>query len=158
MPQKWKFYNRATNKEWIDTLIADYELDYDAITDDYTPEDITAHELFSMWVDQIEKKYPNQLIPISWGLWLAQSYENIPFQYPHTGYETEKNFLKHFTWPIDDTTGKKLNWLSLPIADKKWNSERADKGGFIQEITNWKPSILQPFVYLPTLLNSIILK
>jgi len=39
----------------------------------------------------------------------------------------------------------------LPIADMSWNDERADKGGFIQEATGWKPAILQPYLYLPAL-------
>jgi hypothetical protein len=44
-----------------------------------------------------------------------------------------------------------MNWFMLPVVDKLWNSERFDKGGFIQEATGWKPSILQPCIYLPTL-------
>jgi len=32
-----------------------------------------------------------------------------------------------------------------------WNARRGDKGGFIQEATGWKPSILQPFVSVETL-------
>ncbi len=152
MSQKWKFYNTHNNKELTSELIAYYQLQDDSITDGHTPEDITAYDLFSMWVNRIEEKCPNQLISISWGFYLSQSYENIPYQFPHEGYEETENFLKYFTWPVDNTTGKKLNWLSLPVADKQWNSKGADKGGFIQEITNWKPSILQPFVYLPTLL------
>ena len=49
--------------------------------------------------------------------------------------------------------GERLNWLLLPVEDKLWNAKQANKGGFIQEATGWKPSILQPFVYLPALLK-----
>jgi hypothetical protein len=39
-----------------------------------------------------------------------------------------------------------------------WHAEpdvRADKGGFIQEHTGWKPSPLQPVVYVPALRDAI---
>jgi hypothetical protein len=153
MSQKWKFYNKENSKEWTQEIIVCYQVQGDAITDGYTPEDITAYELFSMWVNQIEEKCPNQLITIDWGFYACQAYNHMPFQFPHEDFLIEKNFLKYFTWPVDHTTGEKLNWLSLPVPDKKWNSKSGDKGGFIQEITAWKPSILQPFVYLPTLLS-----
>jgi hypothetical protein len=41
------------------------------------------------------------------------------------------------------------------VKDLAWNQTTANKGGFIQEATGWKPSALQPHVYLPTLLHSI---
>jgi len=46
-----------------------------------------------------------------------------------------------------------LDWLTLPVVDKLWNARRADKGGFIQVATQWKPAILEPYVYLPTLVG-----
>ncbi|NER28870.1 MAG: hypothetical protein F6J89_14840 [Symploca sp. SIO1C4] len=67
------------------------------------------------------------------------------------------DFLNYFTSPVHFKTGEPLNWLSLPVVDKLWNNQRADKGGFIQEATGWKPSILQPFVYLRALTNFLTL-
>ena len=77
----------------------------------------------------------------------------MPFQFNHFSGEAEEDFLTVFTWPIDSATGARLNWLSLPVVDKFWNAEAARKGGFIQEATGWKPGILQPYVYLPSLLQ-----
>ena len=57
-------------------------------------------------------------------------------------------------WPVDAETGDELDWLALPVVDKLWNSKRGDKGGFIQEATGWKPSILQPHVFLPALIDA----
>ncbi|MBC2868546.1 hypothetical protein H1R13_27335 [Streptomyces mexicanus] len=41
-------------------------------------------------------------------------------------------------------TGERVNWMRLPVMDRGWNGTTADKGGFIQEATGWKPSPLQP--------------
>ncbi len=43
-----------------------------------------------------------------------------------------------FTRPKDPETREPLDWLSLPVVDKLWNSQRAHKGGFIQQATGWK--------------------
>ena len=75
----------------------------------------------------------------------------MPFQFNHTLDLPDENFLSFYGWPAHSATGEQLNWLTLPVLDKRWNAKRADKGGFIQEATGWKPSILQPFVYLPGL-------
>ena len=74
----------------------------------------------------------------------------MPFQHENL---CPTNFLDYYSSPIDCETGEKLNWLALPVEDKLWNSKCQNKGGFIQEATGWKPSILQPYVYLPALTN-----
>jgi hypothetical protein len=43
------------------------------------------------------------------------------------------DFLPYFTWPVD-ADGNRLRWTDLPVDDKLWNGERADKGGFIQGV------------------------
>ena len=77
----------------------------------------------------------------------------VPFEHFNSAYA--KDFLSFFTWPEDAETGKPLNWLELPVVDKLWRPNRADKGGFIQEATSWKPSILQPYVYLSSLERAV---
>ncbi|MBH8550844.1 hypothetical protein I8751_00235 [Nostocaceae cyanobacterium CENA357] len=80
--------------------------------------------------------------------------EEMPFQFQHYNDDLpHENFVTFFTHPVDSVTGKPINWLDVPVNDKLWNSKRADKGGFIQQATGWKPSILQPYVYLPALTN-----
>lgn len=160
----WEVKNRRSNYEWEGELIAYWEVVGDPISDDYLPEEIDAEDLFKLWTDEIHKRHPDGLIPISWYVVCrkAGKFEFMPFQVPFSKlygdkYEGElddvlsENFLTFFTWPVDKKTGEFLNWLSLPVEDKLWNNKRADKGGFIQEFTGWKPSVLQPYVYLPSL-------
>ncbi|WP_229919816.1 hypothetical protein [Streptomyces minutiscleroticus] len=60
------------------------------------------------------------------------------------GQYKEENFLTHYRPSIDAATGEPINWLRLPVLDRGWNAATADKGGFIQEATGWKPAPLQP--------------
>jgi hypothetical protein len=161
----------STNSQWVTktkdgyerkgNLTADWEVAMDPISDDYTPRRINARDLFNIWVKIVNEKYPDNLVPIFWFVRGDDTaiFEGMPFQYDHLNKETEglskEDFLTYFTWPINSKTGEKLNWFLLQVEDKLWNSKRADKGGFIQEATGWKPSILQPFVYLPSLTNNL---
>ncbi len=56
----------------------------------------------------------------------------------------EEDFLTHYRTPVNADTGEPINWLRLPVLDRGWNATTADKGGFIQEVTGWKPAPLQP--------------
>jgi len=149
----WQVQSRSSNYQWEGELRAEWEVDGDPISDDYTPDEITAEELFDLWVDKVKGKYANDLIPILWLVSCREQgkFEFMPFQ--HQDYELKENFLTHFSWPINKNTREKLNWLSLPVEDKLWNDKRCNKGGFIQQATGWKPGILQPYVYLGSLLQ-----
>lgn len=132
-----------------------WEVALDPISDDYTPEEAPATELLDLWVRRVRKSFEPGLIPI---YWFVDSpghgkLERMPFQFPHEGGNSE-DFLSFYHWPTDSKTGAPLNWLTLPVEDKRWNTRQSNKGGFIQEATGWKPSILQPFLYLPTLLEA----
>lgn len=133
--------------EWEGKLVARWEVSNDPISDDYTPDDISAEDLFGEWVKVIKGRYTENLIPISWFVQCIEkgTFEFMPFQYQDQG---DANFLTYFTWPINKGTGERLNWLSLPVIDKLWDDKHCDKGGFIQQTTGWKPSILQPHVCL----------
>ena len=148
----WTVKSLRSDYEWEGELLAYWEVNYDPISDDHTPQEISAEELFNLWVDKVKEKYPNELIPILWCVASKGKFEFMPFQFQ--SYELGQDFLTHFTWPISKETSEHLNWLALPVVDKLWNDKRADKGGFIQEFTGWKPGILQPYVYLPSLLQS----
>ena len=123
----------------------------------YTPNEIKAIDLLEQWAEAVQQKYPNKLIPIFWYLEVkgakVQTLETMPLQYKHLPGMQQENFLSYFTHLIDCETEKPLNWLDVPVVDKLWNSKKANKGGFIQQATGWKPSVLQPFVYLPALLS-----
>ncbi len=146
----WRVKNLKSGHEWEDVLIAAWEVALDPISDDYTTEEMNAYDLFMLWVEQVQKHHPNGLIPIYWSIQCPEQglVEAMPFQIQRA---SNKNFLSFFTHPVNPETGERLNWLTLSVKDKFWQPGRASKGGFIQQATNWKPSILQPYVYLPAL-------
>src|SRR5438094_617144 len=91
--------------------------------------------LLKEWVPLVQPTYPDGLVPISWYVDSPGNakFERMPFQHPEDA--AAENFLTHYTWPEDTKTHAPLNWLTLPVADKRWTKQRADKGGFIQEAT-----------------------
>jgi hypothetical protein len=151
----WKFFNRRSGQELEGVIEASWEVSLDPISDDYTPSEINAHGLFEQWVEKVDAKYPDGLIPIFWfvdvkGKGVA-TFEWMPFQFEHIPDMPSENFLTFFTQPVHSVTNQPLNWFTLPVIDKLWSIKRSNKGGFIQQATGWKPSVLQPYIYLPTL-------
>lgn len=149
----WKVRNLRSDYEWEGALEAYWEVRLDPMSDEYTPNEIAALELFERWVKQVRDKCPDGLVPIYWSIQSREHglFEHMPFQFNHFEDKPREDFLTFFAWPVNSVTGERLNWLTLPVVDKLWNSNHADKGGFIQEATGWKPAILQPYVYLPAL-------
>jgi len=154
--RRWRVRDRRCDHEWVGPLVARWEAHLDPMSDDYTPTEIDAFELFRRWSGQVRQLHPDEMIPIFWFVECPGEgkFELMPFQYIHTVMSDTplEDFLTFYSWPVDSETGKPVNWLTLPVVDKRWNGNSADKGGFIQEATGWKPAILQPFVYLPSLL------
>ncbi len=152
---KWKVRSRRSDYEWEGMLTAYWEVELDPISDDYTPQEISADGLLSIWEKGVRDKYSNGLIPISWFVQCKEQgkFDYMPFQFNHWPEYSHEDFLTNFKWPLSSETGERLNWLTLPVIDKLWNPRHADKGGFIQQATGWKPAILQPHVYLPALLS-----
>ncbi len=149
--QRWRYRRRRGGTEVVSALELWWELDFDAITDDYTPEEIGAVELWHTWVSQIRDRssYDSQLgvpwVPIWWFVQDAEArlFERAPFARP-----SHEDFLSHFTGPVAADSGEAINWLRLPVVDRLWRPGRADKGGFIQEASGWKPHALQRAVEL----------
>ncbi len=154
---RWRVRVRRTGGSWEGPLVAYWEVDLDPMSDDYTPDEISAQELLRKWAARVSEKYPDGLIPIYWFVESreAAKFNAMPFAYDHfEGKYKVETFLDFFDWPEHAVTGEPLNWLTLSVCDKLWNRRQANKGGFIQEATGWKPSILQPYVYLPALLRA----
>jgi len=150
----WTFKSRESGYEHTDRLVAYWEVHRDPMSDEYTPAEIGASELFGKWARELKKELPDGLLAIYWSVRTPQRtiQEFMPFQFPHLALS--EDFLTHFTWPVNSNSGDLLNWLCLPVVDKLWNRQQMEKGGFIQQATTWKPSILQPHVYLPSLVDS----
>ena len=152
---RWWVQFRGRDKRWECSLSAYWEVAGDPISDNYTPDEISAPDLLALWAKRYRREHKGGLVPIHWFVQSdAGQFETMPFAYNHFGgkYQLE-DFLHFYRWPVHAVSGQPLNWLSLPVVDKLWNEQGGDKGGFIQEATGWKPSILQPFVYLPSLLD-----
>lgn len=124
-----------------------WELDGDSITDDYLPEETSAEELWDLWIE----RYGRDSMPISWfvrsrgdkvGHFEFAPPSLIP-QVKDLGTDGDRGFLAYFSHPEDPETGEPLRWTRLPVVDRLWEGSRADKGGFIQQATGWKPSPLQ---------------
>lgn len=134
----YKFHNIRNGFDCTATLAAYWEVYYDSISDDYTPKEISAVDLFHEWARSVRKKYPNGLIPISWFVEVegdVRTFELIPFQFEHFRSIKPHNFLSFFTWPTNVKTGEPLNWLEISVVDKLWRPGNSNKGGFIQEAT-----------------------
>lgn len=155
--KSWMVRSLRSGSEWEGRLVAYWEVALDPVSDDYTPREIGARELFRKWEASVHEKYPDGLVPIYWCVQCNERgvFEQMPFQFQHIPGSHREDYLTFFTWPMASATGERLNWLALPVADKLWSSRRADKGGFIQEATGWKPAILQPYAYLPSLSSAL---
>ncbi|MBI4307984.1 MAG: hypothetical protein HY684_04185 [Chloroflexi bacterium] len=154
----WKFMHRKLGHEHTAQFEAVWEVALDPISDEYVPEEISAHDLFDRWAKRVREKYADGLIPIHWFVNVegtVKTFEGFPFAFDHLPQYKKEDFLSFFTWPEDARTGEPLNWLTVPVVDKLWHHGRANKGGFIQEATGWKPAILQPHVYLPALERAV---
>lgn len=153
-------YGRGSGELARTPLVAYWEVSCDPISDDYTPQEIDAADLFHLWVKTYRKDWHNDLIPIGWYVRGKTIFEFFPHQYDHTPALTaqygREDFLSFFSHPVDPKTKEPINWLKLPVVDKAWKPGRSDKGGFIQEATGWKPSILQPFIHLDALMSAVV--
>ncbi|MFF2411771.1 hypothetical protein [Streptomyces sp. NPDC058092] len=156
----WTFRAKGTSHEKTAELALLPEANGSSITDEYTAADITAQELWTMWVDkyadyqheQAPSEYQPGEIRIYWTVTTPQVTDVFELA-PHSldsrarrsgAYVPPETFETLYTHPTHADTGEPLNWLRLPVLDRGWNSSTSDKGGFIQEVTGWKPSPLQP--------------
>ncbi|MDT0377215.1 hypothetical protein RM572_00295 [Streptomyces sp. DSM 42041] len=119
-----------------------WEVSGSTITDDFTRDEITPAELWDRWYkDSVQDGEAGVLWSITTPEVLGV-FEAAPFQY-RSRFPLRENFLSFYEWPEHADTGERLNFMRLPVLDFGWSRDRADKGGFIQELTGWKPSPLQ---------------
>lgn len=159
---EWTFTTRGGSYTQTVELALLPELDGDHLTDEYIPEDITAMQLWSTWVrkfaDYQHEQHPAEYSPgevrITWSVTTPRRggvFELAPHSFDARATRTapyipHDNFDTVYTPPVHAVTGEPMNWLRLPVLDRGWNDTVGNKGGFIQEVTGWKPAPLQASV------------
>ena len=152
---RWSFTTLTGHADKTGRLALYWEVNGDAISDDYDV-DTPADELLDIWLDWIwqnkafHPEFGEPHVSIAWFIKGVDSgtFEFAPAIVPG---DNRKNFLSFHTEPVNAQTGEEINWLRLPVVDKLWRTDQADKGGFIQESTGFKPSALQPALDLRVL-------
>jgi hypothetical protein len=146
---RWRFTSRVGGFEHTEELALHWEPNGSTMTDDYLPNEISAHDLWRKWVDKYadtENAAPGRgYVSILWVV-TTPSRRRIQEFAPHqdwNGRWRPEDFSNHFTHPVHTQTGERLNWLRLPVLDLEWNTTCGTKGGFVQEVLGWKPAPLQ---------------
>lgn len=160
-------YSPLRNPEYtrVGTLEYVWELDGSSISDNYCSdpdcEDYASpDQLLRIWLEWRKKRGENNSVAdVYWGVHGSRgTFEHAPFATGPSA-EWEEDFLTGYTWPVRVDTGERVRWPGLPVADSLWRGDHGspaaqmDKGGFIQELTGWKPSPLVPQVNLNWLLG-----
>jgi hypothetical protein len=138
-PKTVRAESTLNNFTWEGPLWLYWEVEGDPITDEYTPRDVSARELWRMWKGRYGLEGTAQ---ISWFIHGPGFAEWAPVGNGEPTSVWAQDYYSSFAHPVD-AAGHPVPWLSLPVVDKLWNDNRADKGGFIQQATGWKPSVFQ---------------
>lgn len=158
---RYRFSSLGNGYTHTTPLALSYEIRGTSMSDDYLPSEKNAVELLREWIEHCypdehaEQRYGPGMVSIYWGVMgIAEAGigEVAPFQAHDQG---AGDFLTSFTWPVDVDTGEKINWMTMPVSDRAWISDEADKGGFIQQATGWKPAPLQSALHLPGLIAAV---
>jgi hypothetical protein len=151
MTDKWTWKNRqGGDLTHTGDLELYWEVNGDPISDDFTPDDMSAVDLLEMWA---KNYYPNPKVEAIYGPGMVNIYWSVEGETAPFGNDPEvfvEHFLTFYTWPTHVETGERVNFNRLPVRDKQWGPGGMDKGGFIQEATGWKPSPFQPVMHVPT--------
>lgn len=161
---RWTFRSKVSGYENTQRLVLHWEPSGSPMSDDYLPSEASASELWEKWAseycDQAHQQRPDVYapgqVPVYWfvtsvegGTWEAAPHQNLPADFP-----LFEDFLTHFTHPTREGRAEPINWNRVPVRDLAWNGRQADKGGFIQEATGWKPAPLQPFMDVRQVANA----
>jgi len=160
-PEEWFFRNTGVpHRPRVTPLELYWEVHCDPVTDDFDSDD-PAILIWEDWMrryppsryPEYEEKFGEHCVPIYWYVQGNGIFESAPFQDPRVRSADRPDFLTYYDWPFrhDDAL---LKWQGLPVVDKLWRPGQLDKGGFIQELTGWKPSALQPYVNMKTLADA----
>lgn len=129
-------------RSYTEPLVLWWEIDYETITDDYDYDEADEFELFRWWSRLLESKgrTSTSQLPIWWSVSgpTTAEFAEQSSEWPDGPY-----FDKYYY--LSSPNGSHIPVHCLPVADKKWTASQMDKGGFIQQATQWKPTPLQQF-------------
>src|SRR4051794_34865271 len=97
----WTFRSRRSGHERQTRLWLIAEIDGTPMSDNYTPAEISASDLFRRWHDK--HVHDTGWVTIYWHV--EEAGETAPFQEG----DWPEDFLTHWTWPVDEQ-GERLNW------------------------------------------------
>lgn len=143
---RWVFRTRhASPIEFRKDLWLYPELDCSAMVGDLAEED--GHAQFDAYVTYLQRHHPEWLaadaVPI---LWMVKGPSFIEFAPCETYLSWKQDFLTHFTWPVDATTGEPLDWFALPVINDRFPK-------FAKALA-WTPSPFQQTCPLASILAS----
>jgi hypothetical protein len=160
----WTWFSTMSGFPHTSRLWLKWELDGSRISDDYTPDNTDAASLWRVYVEHVHWWDSFQdsggWVSVAWFVQGESTFEEAPFVTPATtggepfvfaeGWADDRG-RPGFTWPHQAGSGERLNWLRLPVPDQRWTPGTADKGGFVQEVSGWRPTPLLDRVHLRTL-------
>src|SRR5690242_5921812 len=102
----WTFRSQRQNEEWTGvSLVLDWEVAWTSISDDYSPEDMDAHQLLRIWRQKYgDKPHPTRgegFISIYWFVEgehdeTRQFFESAPFAYDESASTASGAYGKSF--------------------------------------------------------------
>ena len=141
----FSFYNRKfPSHRLTGQFLARYEVSHADTLLDFEPE-LDAGDAFDRWAKKVLENNSSGLVKLDWLVEMPEQDfkpEFFPGQYEQEG----SDFLTYFSNPINEQTGQLLDWGTVPVKKLRWNKKQKDAGGFIEEATGWKPSLLQSHI------------
>lgn len=121
-----------------------YELDYSPCIID-ADDDEDPLEYYRAYLRSVRRPDMGRHLEISWSVRGGSTMEVAPFDAVLDEYPDFPNFLRSYTWPVDDE-GAPVHWYSLPVRCRFPGLEAS---------LGWKPSPMQREVDFESLLRSL---
>lgn len=158
----WSITSKKLSFERRGPFFLGYEMAGTRLTDNYSIDEVTSIELWSAFIErpQWSQVLGAPYVDLRWGVEMLPEEgfaETAPFQ---PNLPDSRSLFDYFHQPFltadvgDDRKNDPINWLRVPVIDKAWESYEGPvdlppkdyNGGFVQELSGWKPHPLQPAV------------
>lgn len=132
------FFRSLHNEKYTVTgkLVAKYSVEFTSLYD-LDIDTLTPERLFELWLEEARKNSKDRYVNIEWLVGVEGQRFKPEYMPGQVGVESD--FLDHFSPPLDVKTGKQVVWQELDVESPK----SVFTGNFIEQVTGWKPSILQ---------------